>query len=306
MGRQRRRPNRPDTPNLAEETAGELRGGQSDATMPNPPAYIARRPARQEVLSPETARWWADRLPLLAYLARHTFTPYRNEPEYVREITEEDPGGKISERHLEFCYYLDGKAEARLEKLEQKATASLAIIALFAPFVVSLGIYLLTLRESVWWLAVPGLILSLLATFISLTAALRALSVRAGQDLSVATIVDEQSGKVKKGAANYLGRALLWAATTKEAHNDLIADFVRASQVYCAVAILGMMLSGVSLVFDSGDDVPVTVAGTVSLDTATLQQLNEMQSQLLRENRQGLDSLLNELRTRLPSGDSLK
>lgn len=109
-----------------------------------------------------------------------------------------------------------------------------------------------------------GAMASVLLAFI---AALRTLAVRGHEEILVGGLVKDR--RVRKYDANFRIRGMLWAAANRQAINDHIADFVRASQMFLGVGITMVSLMAPPFLCAPASPGPRMVRGTVALDRAT-------------------------------------
>lgn len=261
----KRIPNQVDNRESAE-MVGEASSSRADAPETR---FIASRPLPRPVFSRATAKWCWSQIAVTSYLFIHTLRPYERRPNHPHEITLEDPAGEINQDQLAVVQYIAERADKRQERLEQKATASLAVIALFTPLLVSTGIYILRTRSGGSAFPLIMILASLGLILLSLIASVRALSVREHDDLSITAVIDPAGREIKEHRPDHFGRGLLWVATRREALNDHLCDFVRASQAFLALAVLGVLLGAFPLITTAGRKQPVNVTGIVGLDSAT-------------------------------------
>lgn len=178
-------------------------------------------------------------------LLRHTLSTYGSAPDPEQRITMNSPKGTIRPKLLQRIEQLSEAARVRSTHLEQKSTATLSGLGIAAPIVIALSAFIVKEPSISLWVRYSALSLVVLAISsmaMGFLAILRALSVREREELGIDSIVESRT--FKKATDNYHGRGLLYVYIRQQALNDHVADFVRASQTFLAIAVVLVLLAG--------------------------------------------------------------
>lgn len=219
-------------------------------------------------------------------------------PTAAAPLTLSEPAGDISEEMLKVCEHLAGDAEARLTKLETKATGLLGLIALVAPLIASAAVFIRQ-HSLPPFPNVSTLTLNLAAMLflaLGLCAALRALAVRGQESLFLNAVVDPAKDVVRPYTPDFFGRGLLHVAAARQAICDHLADFVRAAQVFLVLGVLLAATAAGVVLFQVHEDTQ-TVQGTIGLDTPTLSAIQHSVESVNQAAATRLDHIESELAT---------
>lgn len=237
----------------------------------------------------------------------HVFTVYDDSMPDPKGIS--DATGQLTEEQLDLCKRIYDEEEKRHERLEQKATILLSVVALVVPLLVS-GAYFIATKEGFNPIAkVGGLVFTcfagilLLVSFISL---LRALAIKPRINLSVYSLFNTYPEGVKRYNPDFYGRGLLYCSSVNGALNNLLADFVRAAQVFLVVAVFLEASCSIPLILTlTPSDSIQEVKGKVTIESAGLDKAVELENKLLttinilRDRVWDLESQAREERTRI-------
>ena len=182
-------------------------------------------------------------------LLRHTLSAYEKASTQDRDITQNSPKGPIRQKLLVRIEQLWESAKTRSDHLEQKSTATLSGLGIAAPIVVALSAFIVKESSIAAWVRYTSLTLVMLAIgsmAMGFLAILRALSVREREELGIDSVVACQT--FRKPIDAFHGRGLLYVYTKQQAINDHIADFVRAAQMFLAIAVAFVLLAGTVVV----------------------------------------------------------
>jgi hypothetical protein len=209
-------------------------------------------------------------------LIGHTLGLFDSMPRVATPLTSSQPGGTISDEMLKVCEHLERDSEARLAKIEAKASGLLSLIALVIPLTASAAVFIRQHRLP-RVMASLTLTLDLLAIvffILGLVAALRALAIRGQEALFLAAVIDPRADQIRAHSADFFGRGLLYTAAARQAICEHIADFVRGAQVFLvfgvalAACAAGAVLPGVR-------EDKQTIQGTVAIDRSTLDEIEK-------------------------------
>lgn len=183
---------------------------------------------------------------------RHAFRPYKRAPRPDREITPEDPEGNISEEQLRVCEHIAEREASRTDKLEQKSTVLLSVVAVIAPLVISTLVYLAgrpSLDGPARWLTVGLVLLALLLFLAAFVAGARALAVKGHDELHLQTVIDLERGSIREPDPDFFGRGLLAITSRRQAMNAHLADFVRGAQTFLMTGVALVLLAGLPVLW---------------------------------------------------------
>ena len=197
-------------------------------------------------------------------------------PTAVTPLTSSQPAGTISEDMLKVCEHLERDSEARLAKIEAKASGLLSLIALVIPLTASAAIFIRQhpLPRVMASLTLTLDLLAMIFFLLGLVAALRALAIRGQEALFLAAVIDPRADQVRTHSADFFARGLLYVAAARQAICDHIADFVRGAQVFL---VLGVALAACAAgaVFSQVREDKQTIQGTVVIDRASLDEIEK-------------------------------
>ncbi len=201
--------------------------------------YFAKRP------SPYPFSWERLKSGVRFYIAvfieriRHTYAIYETEPVAptgIGNIVISD----VQPQDLEVCRFIYDSVERRQETLEQKGTVLVSTIAILAPLLISGVAYVAQYDRLSGFTKSAVMAIGLISTFFLLTsliAALKVNSVRGRQALYLQSLVDFAEHRVRLREHQYL-RLLMYNIAVNSAINDHVADFVRSSQHFLAIAAI--------------------------------------------------------------------
>lgn len=204
-------------------------------------------------------------------LLRHTLSAYGKTPSPNKPITSNSPKGTIRPKLLQRIEQLWGAARVRSEHLEQKSTATLSGLGITAPIVIALSAFIVKEPSISAWIRYASLFLVVLAIAsmaMGFLAILRAMSIREREELGIDSIVASET--FRKATDDFHGRGLLYVYAKQQAINDHIADFIRASQMFLAIAVALVLLAGAIVV----PGIAVTAGRKQSAPDPALQKLN--------------------------------
>lgn len=182
----------------------------------------------------------------------HALRPYQQAPQPDRAITLEDPEGSISEEQLRVCEHVAAREASRTDKLEQKATVLISVVAVVAPLAISTLVYLAgrpSLDGLARWLTVGFLLVALLLFLASFVAGARALAVKDHEELHLASVIDFDKGSIQDFDPDFFGRGLLQTTSRRQAMNAHLADFVRGAQTFLMTGAALVLLSGLPVLW---------------------------------------------------------
>jgi hypothetical protein len=234
-------------------------------------------------------------------LLRHTLSAYGKTPSPKESITSNSPNGVIRPKLLHRIERLWEAARARSEHLEQKSTATLSGLGIAAPIVIALSAFIVKEPSISTWIRYTALLLVALAItcmVMGFLAILRALSIREREELGIDSVLASRT--FRKATDDFHGRGLLYVYTKQQAINDHLADFIRASQMFLAIAVALVLLAGVVVV----PGIAAAAGRQKSTDPAllklnrTLETLNEQldQTETLRRDQFRMQQDLTKLR----------
>lgn len=213
--------------------------------------FLGYPPRKVSFLSKKSSSLLKKKVKILMYLISHTFSLYEEDVVVPEPITNDNPSGEIVQDQLYQIERIAKKAEERRYKLENKATIILSALGIITPAII--GIYFYAIKNigaSTFELTLFYIVTFLISGLIfgAFVAVLRALGVYKHEELGVYSIVDPTLRSIKSYTPDYYGRGLLYISSKREALNDHIADFVRASQMFTAFAILILFIGLMPLV----------------------------------------------------------
>lgn len=272
MGDDQQDPLKPPQSEESAQTSSRSRTAAPGAEDHRLPRYVAR--------SPERRKWRRGALRLIAtrglrravHLFKHAISTFEDAPTHPRPITTSSPKGVFTADWLPAALEIERKADSRHEKLEQKATVMLSVLAVLAPIIVSAIVFSAshpTVPRGVYVFAVMLGIGAMAAVLLAFIAALRTLAVRAHQEILVGGLVEDQ--RVREYDDDFRIRGILWTAANRQANNDHIADFLRASQMFLGAGITMVLVVGTAVLPFAGERAPQRVEGTMALDRATVE-----------------------------------
>lgn len=254
--------------------APDIQSADAQVEM-NAPKFQPRPPLRRKLSVRETWRSVCGLTKTFAYLVGHTLGSFEQDPEPASvQISDSVPSGRFDAGTLAISQAISASSIARLEKLEQKATTLLSVIAVVAPITASVAVFIKQQALPVWAsnftliFDVAGALIVLMA----FVAALRALAVRGHQELYLDAVIDRNTDSVRPYSDDFWGRGLLWTAANRQAVCDHIADFVRAAQVFLVVGVVLLVLAAFPVLTVMRDDVQ-EITGTIRLSSETVDAL---------------------------------
>lgn len=252
-------------------------GGTSGDTSVVVPGYAWQRPASQRVTFRLLLQKVGRALHVLRALTCHAIGFFEPMPRAATALTASQPGGAISEEMLEVCQSLASASEARLTKLETKATGLLSLIAVVIPLTASAAVFVRQ-HDIPAIVADVTLALNLIAVFaflLALLAALRAVAIRGHEALFLDAVIDPKLDRVRNYSADFYGRGLLHEAAVRQAICDHIADFVRASQLFLVLGVLLAASAAIPVLVHIRPETSATLHGTVSIEKDSLLAISE-------------------------------
>lgn len=183
---------------------------------------------------------------------RHTFRPYDQVPQPDRPITPEDPEGQITEEQLRVCKHVAEREASRTDKLEQKSTVLVSVVAVVAPLAISTLVYLAgrpSLDGIARWLTVGLLLLALLLFLASFVAGARALAVKGHDELHLQSVIDLDKESIREFDCDFFGRGLLVTTSRRQALNAHVADFVRGAHMFLMTGVALVLLAGLPVLW---------------------------------------------------------
>jgi hypothetical protein len=256
---------------LSAERTHDNDASQSDA---GPSRYFAKRPGRRPLSLKTFKRLGA----IFWHLFCQTLSSYDSSLPEVPALTRDDPKGCIQKEQVELCRLVYDTEEHRREKLEEKSTAALSLVAVLTPFIVSAAVYMASssgfgFRERGF--ALVAYALSFLSLLVAFIASVRANGIRERPSLHIHSVIGPETGVIKEFSPDYFGRGLLWCASVNSAVNDHIADFVRAAQMFLVFSVMFLVFGAVPLVFVlHPDSEPQDIKKAVQVESAALQQIS--------------------------------
>jgi hypothetical protein len=200
---------------------------------------------------------------------------------------------------LPVCELLASDAEARLSKLEGKATGLLSLIAVVIPLTASAAVFIQQNDlPMVPKAATIGLnVAAMLAFLLALVAALRAVAVRGHQALFLNAVIDPASDEVRVYNDNFYGRGLLHVAANRQAICDHIALFVRAAQLFLVLGVVFAASAAVAVLFYVHADTPTTIHGTVAIEPSNLNTIRDAVSGAAATSKMDVERLESEIQS---------
>lgn len=191
--------------------------------------------------------WVATQAAVFWHLLSHTFAHFEAAPREPGRITDASPSGTFEAEHIALCQAIFDEQDKRQERLEGKAQVVQGVVAVLAPLLIGLLVFVLTPDSGltsislVLAFAIPALALGAVA----LVASLRAVGVRRRHSLNVGAVVKVEAASVSQYTADRHARGLLWCAAMNDAMNDHVADFVRSAQAFLILAVITGGTAGV-------------------------------------------------------------
>ena len=183
----------------------------------------------------------------LLFLVCHTVSPYSAGPTEPRQKPPEAQGG-LSADQLEQCKRIYDEVDATRAVLEDKAKSVFSLITFVVPVSVATAVYILDRapldRTQKGW-AITSLALAALLLSLAFTAASRAVFVRQRSQLFLASVIDEERNRFREFDPGFYARGLLWCASMNAATNGHVGEFVKATQVFTALAVICLAAAAV-------------------------------------------------------------
>lgn len=265
----------PNTSAPASTASSSSPGSAGAATRVNgPPKYALMPPARHPISIGLLGRDLTRSTKILFHLIRHALGSFDAVPAVVTPLTLSQPAGTIDVDMLKVCEHLANDSEARLTKLESKASGLLSLIALVVPLTASAAVFI---RQHslprVTASITLALDLSAIVFFlVGLVAALRALAVRGHEALFLNAVIDPGTDQVRPASADFYGRGLLYVAAARQAICDHIADFVRGAQVFLVIGVALAAIAATAVLFEVHED-KQTIQGVVTIDRSSIDEI---------------------------------
>jgi len=210
------------------------------------PKYSAVAPRPQRLTLALLWQVWKGGWRRFGHFLGHTLSFFDPSPIAKADITRTAPGGTLDEKQVAVCEHLAASAEARLAKLEQKASTLLSVIVVVGPLVASAAVFAasqpLPAGARVAVLAVD--FLALISTLLASIGVMRALAVRGFEELFLNTVIDPTTDTIRQYDPDFFGRGLLHTTAMRQAVIEHIADFIRAGQLFLWVGLIAAMLAG--------------------------------------------------------------
>lgn len=253
---------------------GESTNNDASESGAAPSRYFAQRPNRRP-LSLESLKSWPGKI---WYLFRHTLSSYDpNLPELLA-LTSDNPKGSIQKEQVELCRLVYETQEHRQEKLEEKSTAALSLVAVLTPLIVSAAVYMATssgVAAKGRKLVLVIFTLSFFSLLVAFIAAVRATGIRSRPSLHIHSVIGHQTDVIRAFSPDYFGRALLWCASVNSAVNDHVADFARAAQVFLVFSVTLLVFAAAPvLVMLKPTAKAQEITEAVQVESAALQEMS--------------------------------
>lgn len=240
-----------------------------------PSEFIAAPPAKMPYKDVFKTRNLRKVFAKVFYFISLIFSVYDTKALDPTEFSSTNPSGEIGEEQLKLCQTIYDESKDRDEKLGQKSTSMLSLVAILVPLIVSALIYIGTVTTlSVWMHRITMVVVtfSLFFLFIAFIASFRALFIRSYDALYVQSVIDVTKKEVKQYSPDTHGRGLLWCATKLTAMNDHKADFVRASQLFITLSVILMLFSATPLIYTLSPEVRVNkIKGDVQVTSHSIE-----------------------------------
>lgn len=213
---------------------------------------------------------------VLFHLIGHTLGSFDSMPTAVTPLTSSQPPGTISDGMLKVCEHLERDSEARLTKIEAKASGLLSLIALVIPLTASAAVFIRQhpLPRAMASLTLTLDLLAIIFFLLGLIAALRALAIRGQEALFLPAVIDPGVDQIRIHSADFFGRGLLYVAAARQAICDHIADFVRGAQVFLVLGVALAACAAGAVLWDVREN-KRTIQGTVVIDRASLDEIEK-------------------------------
>src|SRR5208337_1977535 len=211
------------------------------------PAYQFERPERIPLKIWISRTAFRRAIKSALYLFAHTVLPYAGKPTSPqRQMTFDEPKGKIQQDHVALCQHIFETVESRRGRLEEKSSSMVTMLSILAPLIVSFLVFVIISDLSLSCLRVVAIVLatfSVISILLAITAIFRTLWIQSSQVLYFGSIIDYEKDEIKSFDADAIARGLLSTSSYNNALNDHLADFVKASQFLSMVSIFFMILS---------------------------------------------------------------
>lgn len=162
------------------------------------------------------------------------------------------PDAELDDVQLKRCETYFTQVEATRDALEAKARATFSVVAFLAPLIASAFVFFITrplpgsaARDIAIGVALLSFVLLVLG-FLSIT---RAVAVRPRQTLGYKSIVDTERGEFRRYNKAFHARGLLWCASSNEAMNVHLAEFVKGAHILTALAVFALVVAAVPAPF---------------------------------------------------------
>lgn len=266
-----------NTPNPAI-TSPSPAPSSAGTTLPAnmPPKYALLPPARRPTSLKLLVRQVIRNARVLLHLIRHTLGSFDSVPTAVTPLTSSQPGGTISDDMLKVCEHLERDSEARLAKIEAKASGLLSLIALVIPLTASAAVFIRQhpLPRVIASMTLALDLLAIIFFLLGLVAALRALAIRGQEALFLAAVIDPAADQIRTHSADFFGRGLLYVAAARQAICDHVADFVRGAQIFLVLGVALAACAAGAVLWEVRED-KQTIQGTVVIDRASLDEIEK-------------------------------
>ncbi|CAM3335802.1 hypothetical protein [Thalassospira profundimaris] len=197
--------------------------------------------------------FWRD----LLYLFAHTVKPYEKLPNVVGDLpmTHKVP----SDEQLQHCREMFNEEERRREFLEEKAQKSFNV-SIFILTILS-SVFVLFAKEysgPVWIKNISFSVYSVcfICIVFSFLSSMRAVSVKASLCLGKDAVLDKSTHEFLTYNKLMYGQGLIYCASVNQKINNHLTDFVRATQIFSAIAMVFTFIASspyaYSLVFQNG------------------------------------------------------
>lgn len=225
---------------------------------------------------------------------RHTFSPYQRLLQRGPAITLDDPEGSITEDQLRVCEHVANREASRTDKLEQKSTVFISVVAVVAPLAISTLVYLAgrpSLEGFARWLTVGLLLFAVLLFLASFVACARALAVKGHYELHLGTVIKLEKGSIRDYDPDFFGRGLLETTSRRQAMNAHLTDFVRGAQTFLMTGVTFVLLAGLPVLWAEFSHVSDPPTAEEKLETVLGDRLERMHHNLQAPILSSLDSL---------------
>lgn len=251
------------------------------------------------------------------FLVVNTLSLHKSRPTVTEPINDNSPAGTFGKAQYEQLCKIAASAEARTSKLEQKALHTLTGLGVVSPILVAMGAFLFkdaSSRSTPWIAAICLSLVSISLLFLAFLAVLRALAIRQTEEIGVGSIIGRDCS-IRKVTLDFKSRGMLYVTVIREAHNDHLADFVKAGQLFLAWGLITGLFAGLvtALSVSSGKAKPSPIENSLSRLAAATETMAEQQSHrtdaeerlvLVRARQFQLESEIKELRKAFPALNS--